>query len=127
MELVNRFADLEYREYLPVSQLEIDRPYELIRVATKHTKYGSTILATLMDSEGKTLHVFMSKRYAYAIKCKDYEDINKGDVKYRLIYKGINDVNKSYTLAMELCENKSCVEEMCSVLYFSENEVIRYY
>jgi hypothetical protein len=104
MELVNRFEDLHYTKCLSVTTLEKEQRYAIIRLSSKQTKYGNSVIAALQAPEGNTCCVFLPRRYSYGIKSSDFDNINAGLVKYNLIFKGTDTASRAHILSLELVD-----------------------
>jgi hypothetical protein len=105
MELGKKFKEATLCHSVHVSSLEIERKYPIVHTERVYTKYGPTVLLTIVDSTLRTLKVFMSKRYASKFSDLGIEDINPKQVSLYLIYKGKCVKANSYILAVECKTN----------------------
>ena len=80
--LISKFNNLSSSAYKKMSELEVDRKYEITSAFIKETKFGKSIQVTLDDE----INVFLPKRFS---------KLSKSDLKtlidLHLIYKGKNE------------------------------------
>jgi len=86
---------------LLVSSFEVDRKYPITHAKRIVTKFGPTVLMSIMDAPFHIVKMFMPKPYGSAISDVDIEDINTAKVSLHLIYKEKCVKTKSYTLAID--------------------------
>jgi hypothetical protein len=101
MDLTQRFTEAGHQKCLSVKELALGRPYTIMNVARKSTKFGNTLLVTLQDGED-ILSIFLPKRYVCAFTDEDIKNINDKVIKYTVIYNGVNDTDKSYMMSLQM-------------------------
>ena len=91
MAFLDRFNLISAIEYKRCSELVIDTKYPIISLENAHTKYGTSVLATLRDPVDSSLQyrVYLPKRYASVFTDEELRHINPED--FHLIYRGMKD------------------------------------
>jgi len=101
MDLAKRFEKATSSTLVNISSLEMNKLYPIVRAKRINTKFGSTVLLSIRDSEPKIVQIFLPKRYSDVVSDDDMGKNNSKAVSLNLIYKGICDTSKSYLLAIE--------------------------
>jgi hypothetical protein len=101
MDLTLRFQQVTSCSTIEIAQLQTDRPYPITFVERVGTKYGPSILMSLLDSPTRIIKVFLPRRYYSVFTDDDINQINSKQVKYGLIYKGQCVNTHSHKLAIE--------------------------
>jgi hypothetical protein len=101
MDLRRRIAELESCHYMSVRSLETDRKYSILSAERMQTKYGPSIVLTLLDSPERLIRVFLPRRYYSVFTEEDITEINTLGVKLCLVYKGTCVDTKAFKLAIE--------------------------
>jgi hypothetical protein len=101
MDLRRRIAELESCHYLSVRSLEPDRTYSILRAERMQTKYGPTIVLTLVDSPERLVRVFLPRRFYSVFTEDDNSIINTSKDKLSLICKGTCIDTKAFKIANE--------------------------
>jgi len=76
----------------------MNRKYSIIHGQRAETRYGPTVILTLVDSDVSLLKVCLSKRYAYVVTDEDLHDINSRIVALDLISIGRSEASNSVVL-----------------------------
>jgi len=102
MDLVKRFEEAIAHATVYISTLEINRLYPIVGAKRMTTKYGSTILLSIWESEANIVQTFLPKIYCVVISDDDdVEKINTKIVLLNLVFKGLFETSKSYLLRIE--------------------------
>jgi len=79
----------------------VDKKYPVVHPKRIITKFGSTTLLTLHDSDSSAnLQMLLPKRYSEVISEDDIHMINNNIMSTNLIFKGFCQKNKTYMLAI---------------------------
>jgi len=79
---------------------DVYKMYHIVRAKRINTKFGSTFLLSIRDSEAKIVKIFLSKRYGDVVSDGDMNKINSKTVSQNLIFKGICDTSLSFLMAI---------------------------
>jgi hypothetical protein len=101
MDLKKRFQAATSCSSVKIGDLEVERKYPIIRAERVETKFGQSVLLTILDSPMKSIKVFLPKSYSAVMTDVDIDDINSKRVSLHLIYKGTCVKTKSYISAIE--------------------------
>jgi hypothetical protein len=88
MDLTLRFQQVTSCSTVAVDKLQTDRPYPITFVERVGTKFGPSILVSLLDSPTRSVKVFLPRRYYTVFTEDDIQQINSIQVQYGLVYKG---------------------------------------
>jgi len=102
MDLAKRFEEATSSISVNISSLVMNKLYPIVRAKRINTKFGTTVLLSIRDSDEKIVQIFLPKRYSYVVSDDDMEKINSEAVYLNLVYKGICDASKSYLLAIDI-------------------------
>jgi hypothetical protein len=105
MDLRSKFEATSSSTVININALIPNRPYEIGYVERIDTKYGPSVLMTLMTSTS-TAKIFLPKRYSGLFSDDDIEAI-QNIVTLQLIYLGTCPKTKSFDLAIEPVPNTS--------------------
>ena len=100
MDLAKRFEEATSSTSFNISSLVMNRLYPIVCAKRINTKFGSTVLLSIRDSN-ENVQIFLPKRYSDIVSDNDMEKINSKAVYLNLVYKGICDTSKSYLLAID--------------------------
>ena len=89
MDLETKFQAATSCNSLRIGVLEVERKYPIIQAERVETKFGQSVLLTILDSPIKSIKVFLPKRYSAVMTDVDIDDINSKRVPLHLIFKGI--------------------------------------
>ena len=81
--------------------MEVGRKYPITIARRIDTKYGESVLLTILGLDEKLVSVFLPKRYTTAFTEGDIEMINSKKVTLNLIYNGTCEKTKSYKMEIE--------------------------
>jgi len=84
-----------------INSLIMNRPYPIVHAKRVNTKYGSTLLLSIRDSDEKLVQIFLPKRYANVVTDEDMEKINSRSIYLNLVNKGICELTRSYPLVID--------------------------
>jgi hypothetical protein len=101
MDLTLRFQQVTSCSTVAVDKLQTDRPYPITFVERVGTKFGPSILVSLLDSPTRITKVFLPRRYYPVFTDDDINQINSKQVQYGLVYKGRCVNTQSHKLALE--------------------------
>ena len=88
MDLKFKFAEADVCDVIKVNQMEVGRKYPISRAKRFPTKYGKSVLFSLLESDEKLVSVFLPKRYSLAFTDHCIKIINSKNMKLNLIYNG---------------------------------------
>jgi hypothetical protein len=88
MALVARFKEASTCYTIKLSSLQNDRPYPISHAERIDTRYGPAVLLSIRDSSFSLKKVFLPRRYSEVMTDDDIADINSGQTKLNLIYRG---------------------------------------
>jgi hypothetical protein len=101
MDLRKKFEEVEACHYMSVDSLQTDRPYSIIRAERIATRYGPSVVLSLLDSLDRVIRVFIPKRFYSSFSDENIDQINSSSVNLRLIYKGTCVDTKAFKLAIQ--------------------------
>jgi len=84
-----------------ISNLILNRPYPIVRAKRITTKFVSTILLCIRDTDEQLVQIFLPKRYASVVSDEDIAKINSRYIYLNLVCKGMFERTKSYLLAID--------------------------
>jgi len=84
-----------------ISTLVLNTLYPIVRAKRITTKFGSTVLLSIRDSDEQLVQIFFPKRLASVVSDEDIAKINSRSIYLNLMYKGICEKTKSYLLAID--------------------------
>ena len=82
MDLAKKFEDATASASctsVNISSLILNRPYPIVR-AKRITKFGSTVLLSIRDSDEQLVQIFLPKRYASVVSDEDIAKINSRSI-----------------------------------------------
>ena len=100
MDIKTRFQAATSCSSVKIGTLEVERKYPIIHAERVETKFGQSVLLTILDSPMNSVKVFLPKGYSAVVRDDDIDDINSNRVSLNLIYKGTCVKTKSYILAI---------------------------
>jgi hypothetical protein len=98
MDLSERFNVVTSFTIVRVSELQVDAPYPIVYAQTVETKYGPTVILTLLDSIAGMIKVFLPRRYCMMFIQDDMAAINDKRVSRALKYLGTCPNTKGFML-----------------------------
>jgi len=101
MYIAKRFEEATSRTSVNISSLVMNKLYPIVRAKRMNTKFGSTVLLSIRDSDENIVQIFLRKRYSDVVSDDDMENINSKAFYLNLVYKGICDTSKSNFLAID--------------------------
>jgi hypothetical protein len=101
MDLTLRFQQVTSCSTVGIAKLQTDRPYPITFVERVGTKFGPSILMSLLDSPTRIVKVFLPRRYYHVFTDDDIQQINSKQVQYGLVYKAECVNTHSHKLATE--------------------------
>ena len=104
MDLAKKFEDATASAScasVNISTSILNRPYPIVRAKRITTKFGSTVMLSIRDTDEQLLQIFLPKRYASAVSDDDISKINSRSIHLNLVYKGLCEKNPSYLLAID--------------------------
>ena len=81
--------------------LILNRPYPIVRAKRKTTKFGSTVLLSIRDTDEQLVQIFLPKRYASVVSDEDIAKIISRSIYLNLVYKDMCERTKSFLLAID--------------------------
>ena len=84
-----------------ISTLILNRPYPIVRAKRITTKFGSTVILSIWDTDEQLIQIFLPKRYASVVSDEDLSKINSRSIYLNLVYKGMCEKTRSYLLAID--------------------------
>jgi len=76
MDLAKKFEDATASASVNISSLILNRPYPIVRAKRVTTKFGSTVLLSIRDTDEQLIQIFLPKRYASVVSDDDISKIN---------------------------------------------------
>jgi len=104
MDLAKKFEDATASASsasVNISTLILNRPYPIVRAKRITTRFGSTVLLSIRDTDEQLVQIFLPRRYASVVSDEDMAKINSRSIYLNLVYKGMCEKNKSYLLAID--------------------------
>ena len=101
MDLKVRFIDADVCDVVKLYELDVGRKYSITKAQRFETKYGESVLLTILDDDEKSVSVFLPKRYTAVITDEHIRMINSKRAKLDLIYKGTCEKTKAYKLEID--------------------------
>ena len=101
MDLKVRFVAADISDVVKVNELEVGRKYPISTARRLVTKYGESILITILEFCENPASVFLPKRYSGVFTDDDIDRINSKRTKLNLIYKGTCERTRAYKLEIE--------------------------
>jgi len=101
MEIPRKFEEATSCKSVNNRLFEMDKKYPIMHTKRITTKYGQTIVFTVLDSESANLQTLLPKRYSDLIAGDYIDKINNNTYSLNLIYKRTCPKTKSYLLATE--------------------------
>jgi hypothetical protein len=101
MDLKSKFEAITACSIIKINSLTLKRPYEIDSIE-RTTKFGPSLILTLITSFTSTAKVFLPKRYCGLFGDDDVEAIQNKSVRLQLIYLGSCPVTKKFDMAIEL-------------------------
>jgi hypothetical protein len=98
MDIQQKFKATTSSRTVPVNTLTIGVSYD---TETVTTKFGPTVVLTLLSNVPATTKVFLPKRYSSLFTDDEIRDIQKGNEQLSLIYLGTCPISKAFQLAIE--------------------------
>jgi len=102
MEFAKKFEGAPSCQSVNINSLATDKKYPIVRAKRITSKFGTTVLLTISDSESTTVQIFLPKRYSAAVADDYLEKINNKLVSLNLMYMGICEKSRSYFLKIEM-------------------------
>jgi len=84
-----------------IGSLTLNRPHPIVRVKRITTKFGSTVLLSIRDTDEQVVQMFLPKRYANVVSDEDIGKINSKSIYLNLLYMGMCERTKSNLLAID--------------------------
>ena len=75
MDLSKRFEDATSSTTVSIRSLEINKLCVIVHAKRITTKFGSTVLLSIRDSEAKIVQIFLPKRYGDIVSDDDMDRI----------------------------------------------------
>ena len=104
MDLAKKFEDAtasaSYAS-VNISTSILNRPYPIVRARRITTKFGSTVLLSIRNTDEQLVQIFLPRRYASVVSDEDIAKINSSSIYLNLLYKGMSEKTKSYLLAID--------------------------
>ena len=101
MDLKHRFSEADVTDVIRVSEMQVGRKYPITRARRIDTKYGGSVLLTLLEGDGHFVSVFLPKRYAAVLTDEDIDKIRSKHVNLSIIYNGTCEKTKAFRLEIE--------------------------
>ena len=104
MDLAKKFEDATTSAScasVNISSLILNRPYPIVRAKRVTTKFGSTVMLSIRDTDEQLIQIFLPKRYASVVSDDDISKINSRTKYINLVYKGLCEKTRSYLLAID--------------------------
>ena len=86
---------------IKVNELVVGKRYPISKARRLDTKYGESILITVLEFGENPVSVFLPKRYTGVFTDDDIERINSKRTKLQMAYKGTCDKTRAYMLEIE--------------------------
>ena len=99
MDLAKKFEDATASAScasVNTSILILNRPYPIVRAKRITTKFESTVLLSIRDTDVQLIQIFLPKRYASVVSDDDISKINSRTKYLNLVYKGMCEKTRSY-------------------------------
>ena len=101
MDLKLRFSEADVSDVIKVSEMQIGRKYPITRARRIDTKYGKSVLLTLLEGDGHSVNAFLPKRYAAVLTDDDIDKIRSKRVNLGIIYNGTCEKTRAYRLEID--------------------------
>ena len=104
MDLTKKFEDATASAScasVNISSLILNRPYRIVRAKRVTTKFGSTVMLSIRDTDEQLIQIFLPKRYASVVSDDDISKINSRTKYINLVYKGMCEKTRSCLLAID--------------------------
>ena len=101
MDLAKKFEDATASASVNISTLILNRPYPIVCARRITTRFGSTVLLSIRDTDEQLIQIFFPRRYASVVSDEDIAKINSRSIYLNLVYKGICEKTKSSFLAID--------------------------
>jgi len=104
MDLAKKFEDATASPScasVNISSLILNRQYPIVRAKRVTSKFGSTVLLSIRDTDEQLIQIFLPKRYASVVSDDDISKINSRTKYINLVYKDICEKTRSYLLAID--------------------------
>lgn len=101
MDLSARFKMAAPCQTVKISSLMTDSAYPIARAERVQTRYGETVLLTIMTPSLTAVKIFLPKRYGGLFTDADLKNINEKSVLLTLRYRGLCPRSDSYILEIE--------------------------
>jgi hypothetical protein len=98
MALSHNFRDALFGTAVRISSLAIDKSYPVLHTERLETKYGTSVLLTLLGSDDNVTKVFSPKRYSVVFADDCTTTVNDMTVQYHMTLKGKCFKSNSYIL-----------------------------
>ena len=101
MVQANKFEEATASASVNISSLILNTPYPVVRAKRITTKFGSTVLLSIEDTDEQLVQIFLPKPYASVVSDEDIAKLNSRSIYLNLVYKGMCERTKSYLLAID--------------------------
>jgi hypothetical protein len=107
MDLQRKFAAVSTNNGISIGCLKENTPYDILYAERTVTRFGPTVILTILIDPPHLAKVFMPKRYGDLFTEDNIHDIQKGKINLQLIYLGTCPVSKSFMLSIEIAAGSS--------------------
>jgi hypothetical protein len=105
MDLQRKFAATTTTRTVPINSLVEKAGYMVLFAERIATRFGPSVLLTLLLDPPHTAKVFIPERYGILFSDDDIHEIQQGRIGLRLVYMGTCPLTKSFELAIEnMCD-----------------------
>ena len=101
MDLKLRFVEADVCDVIKESEMQVGRKYPITRARRMVTKYGESVLLTILGDDGNSVRVFLPKRYTAVLTDDDIDMINSKRVALSIIYNGTCEKTKACKLEID--------------------------
>ena len=98
MELGHKFENATSCRSVSLGSLEPDQQYPIVHAERINTRYGQSVLLTILDSPNTSVKFFLPRRYGDMVSDEELQVINSKRVTLYLIYMGTCPKLNSYVL-----------------------------
>jgi hypothetical protein len=101
MNLQERFEAVTANKIMCVNTLTINIPYHIMYAEKIGTRFGPTVVLTLVTNAPESTKVFLPRRYGTLFSFNEILSIQQGRVHLSLKYLGLCPKTKTFKLAIE--------------------------
>jgi hypothetical protein len=100
MDLERKFDVTTSSRSIPISSLNVNQGYDIVFAERAVTRFGPSVVLTLILNAPHTVKVYLPKRYAVNFNDEEIAAIQSGQVHLKLKYLGTCPLTRSFELAI---------------------------